>query len=712
MLWYRSAVLGFALVLVSPALAQPGQPVAEPLPQAEPDDPGNGAFEQGQIVVTGKRPEGLSVAGSTLGQEAIRLFSRNTLDDAAALLPGVSASNTGGSRNERLIFVRGFDRLQVPLLIDGVRIFLPADNRIDYGRFLTPDIAEVQVAKGYPSVLDGPGALGGAINLVTREPDDPIELEARGQLLGDRRADYGAHNAFLSAGTRQDGWWGQASYARNDRDHFTVSDAFTPTANEDGGRRGLSQAKDWRVSLRIAATPNDSDEYAIGFTRQEGAKNAPIETNVPLPVQRFWSWPSWNVESATVLTTTRLTDTLVLKGRAYRNRFGNLLRAYDDRGQTRQSLPRAFNSTYEDEAYGGSAAIDWLAAPGATVRLAAHGRRDRHREYQQLFPSGLTEPAQDSVENVWSLAGEAEFALAEGLSARLGVSRDWRDLKRAEDFSGVPGTATARFLSYPARDDATWNAQGRLDWQAQERIRLSVSLSARARFPTLFERFSSRFGGATSSPGLGAERATQGELAATFVSGRLRFEGSGFYARLSDAIFAFPTAFYTCTNGFTPPATPTLGCGPQAVTQSRNIGKGTYYGAELGVAADLSPRLSLGGNYGWVRRDLADPSNAAFRPVGVPTHKLFAYLDWRPLPRLRLLPSFELASDRWLVNSAGTRYFRDGALKLANLRAEYQVTRYFSLGLVARNLLDENYQVADGFPEEGRSLSLDLRASY
>ena len=42
------------------------------------------------------------------------------------------------------------------------RVYLPADNRLDFGRFLTADLSQVQVAKGYVSVLNGPGALGGA----------------------------------------------------------------------------------------------------------------------------------------------------------------------------------------------------------------------------------------------------------------------------------------------------------------------------------------------------------------------------------------------------------------------------------------------------------------------------------------------------------------------------------------------------------------------
>ena len=38
----------------------------------------------------------------------------------------------------------GFDRFQVPLSIDGIRVYLPADNRLDFARFLTPDVAQVQ----------------------------------------------------------------------------------------------------------------------------------------------------------------------------------------------------------------------------------------------------------------------------------------------------------------------------------------------------------------------------------------------------------------------------------------------------------------------------------------------------------------------------------------------------------------------------------------
>ncbi|WP_342394305.1 TonB-dependent receptor plug domain-containing protein [Pseudaminobacter soli (ex Li et al. 2025)] len=42
--------------------------------------------------------------------EEVYKTNRNTLDDAVSIVPGVSTANTGGSRNERLIYVRGYDR--------------------------------------------------------------------------------------------------------------------------------------------------------------------------------------------------------------------------------------------------------------------------------------------------------------------------------------------------------------------------------------------------------------------------------------------------------------------------------------------------------------------------------------------------------------------------------------------------------------------------
>ena len=86
--------------------------------------------------------------------EDVWTSNRNTLDEAVKLIPGVTSTlDSTALRNERGIYVRGFGRWQVPLAIDGIRIYLPADNRLDFNRFLTQDLAEIEVEKGYVSSM-------------------------------------------------------------------------------------------------------------------------------------------------------------------------------------------------------------------------------------------------------------------------------------------------------------------------------------------------------------------------------------------------------------------------------------------------------------------------------------------------------------------------------------------------------------------------------
>lgn len=684
------------LALASPAMAQ------------ERPAPGDDAFALGQIIVTGRRDPGVRIGQDSVGQEALYTFDRRTLDDAANLIPGVTAGNSGGSRNERLLFVRGFDRFQVPLSIDGIRVYLPADNRLDYGRFLTPDVAEIQVAKGYASVLDGPGAMGGAVNLVTRKPAKALEIEGRAQLNLDRDGDDAGVTTFGLIGTRQDRWYAQASYTANVTDHRDLPGGFDATVNEHGGARDFSQARDWRVNAKLGFTPNASDEYVLSYTRQEGRKNAPLHvtdtSNVSL---RNWKWPRWDIESVYFLSTTALGDRATLKTRAYYNRLANLLQSFDDRTQTTQALPRAFDSPYDDNAYGGSAQLDVALADADTLALAFHYRRDEHNEAQVSRPGSplrTQEPNQRSVERTWSAAIENRLDLTPALRLTLGGSYDWRDLTQAEEF-GVPQGATgaSRLFGYPLRDAEAWNAQGRLDWRGHDGTQAHASLSSRARFPTLFERFSSQFGTAEANPGLRPERATNAEVGASRGFGPVTVAAAAYYSWLTDALVSVRT--------------------PANLNRRENLGSADYYGAEVSLDLRLGATLEAGINYSYIHRRFdvgAPPAGGLIRPFAltdVPDHKGFAYLTWRPAPAVAITPSVEVASDRTTVTPASANglapaYSQTGDYVTAALRGEVEVADGIGVSAGARNLFDRQYVLTDGFPEAGRSFFLGVRARY
>lgn len=645
-------------------------------------------FRLGEIIVTGQRQSDVVVGASTLSSEAIHVFNRASLDDAAQLIPGVTVAAGGNARNERELSVRGFNRYQVPLSIDGIRVYLPADGRLDYGRFLTADIAEIQVAKGYASVLDGPGAMGGAVNLVTRKPVKELEVEARAALNLDNDADYAGYTAFGLIGTKHDAWYAQASYTRSFTDHWDLPNDFTPTPYENGGARNLTRSSDWRVNAKIGFTPNATDEYALSYIRQEGAKHAPRHiSDTSNRSNRYWDWPYWNIQNIYFLSTTQLTDMATLKTRAYYNQFKNALDSYDDVTLTSQNTSNAFNSGYDDRAFGGSLQLDLTPSAANRLSIAFHYRNDQHREYQQVFPSGFVEPWQTSREETYSAAIENSLKLSPALELVLGFSYDWRQLRRAEDYY----TDGRSFVYYPIRNSDSWNAQGALHWAPDEDSDLHLSVSSRTRFPTLADRFSSRFGMAIANPDLKAERGTQIELGGSRRFGPFRAEGAVWYSRVNDAIMAITIAPSTTIN--------------------RNLGNGNYYGAELSLSAAVSPDFSLGGNYSWIKRDLTDPSVPAFHPTGVPTHKAFVYADWAPLPGLHIRPNADIASDRWIVTPTST-YYRSGDYILANLGIEYSAMPGVDIGISGRNLFDLNYATADGYPEPGRTLTLNLRFRY
>jgi iron complex outermembrane receptor protein len=701
--------------------------------EAKADDKPDTVFVLGRIVANPTDSEGQHIGGSSIAAEEMRKLDARTLDQAIDLVPGAAASNSGGSRNERLIYVRGFDRFQTTLSVDGVRIYLPADNRIDFGRFLTAGISEVQVAKGYTSVLDGPGGLGGEINLVTRKPSKPFEAELNATTEANSDLGWTGNTISALVGTKQEKFYVQASgdYAR--RGNFDLSGDFKPVvpALENGGEREHSSSNDWSVSLKAGFTPNDTDEYAISYMKQSGAKNAPYHISDTAST-RYWSWPYWDMDNVYFISHTQLGDSLNLKTRIYRTTFQNLLSSFDDASQTTQSLPRAFDSYYDDAAWGAEASLGWTIAASNTLTGAFHFRNDEHNERQIGFtrtpPSPnnpsinapYIEPWQQDKEDTYSVAIEDVQKLGDKVDLVVGAGYDWTDLKVANDVNvAVTGTTIANSVisftpvDYPLKDMNGLNGQAALVWRVDPNARLHVSVSSRTRFPNIFERFSSRFGAAVPNPGVKPERATNYEVGGVFDPiASFHVEGAVFYSDIDDALVQVPVG---------------LAAPYGTVNQTRNAGNGTYYGAELEATADVASTLRFGGNLSWIHREYdqipplvsggatpptngADITNGAFEPQGAPDFKAFLYADWRVTPLVTVTPSVEWDSSRWTVTSgAPLRFYKTGDVMLFNLVADFDISKNVSLLVGGKNLTDENYSLVDGFPEEGRSYYVSLR---
>jgi iron complex outermembrane receptor protein len=654
-------------------------------------------FDLGEIVVVGRRPDSLSsVGGSVVTREQSWTFEKFSLDQVMNLAPGVS-STLRGRRNEADIFVRGFDRWQVPLMVDGVRIYLPADNRIDFGRFLTADIAAIQIQKGYASVLDGPGAMGGAINLVTSKPRETLEFEGGVEAGG--RSGVEGWNGFVIAGSRRERFYVHGSVNDSDRDSWSLSDDYEPPPGslEDGGERLGSDSEDWRINFKLGFTPNDTDEYTLNFIRQEGEKSTPLNVynNPPVPRASFWVWPYWDVQTTSFLTSTEL-DALYLKTKSYYNTFENGLSSYDDITYTTQSQPWAFDSPYDDHAYGTSIELGTTQLEANTLKFAIHYRTDVHTEQQTSRPTSSAqisaEPVQEQSQKTWSVAVENTFHPSPELDVVVGVSYDEYEVTKAEEYDIDISPA---IFEYPKGGSHAFNWQTALVYRYSDRGQVHASVSDRGRFPTFFELYSTRFGTATPNPNLGPERATNLEVGWETTTMRgTRVGGALFHNDVQDLV-----------------QTVVL---PDTTTQTQNVGDGRFYGLEVFFDVRVADGLGIGGNYTHIDLKIEDALQPNLRPEGVPSDKVFLYATWQPRERFTLTPSIEAADDRWSpVNPAPAfPYVKTGAYTLVNLDAKLSISNTLELAIGIKNLLDDDYELAWGFPQPGRTAYTKILVAF
>jgi len=642
-------------------------------------------FTLGQITVTSGVEDEAAIGTTSVGAEQLHDLDKAGLADALNLIPGVASTAGSGSRNETLISVRGFDRWQVPLLLDGIRLYLPADNRIDFDRFLTPDLSEIQVSKGYVSVLNGPDGMGGAINLVTRKPTQALEGEVRSSLALANNGQINGNTSYGSLGSRRDKFYFQLGAEQRDVNRWRVSEGFSPTRAEDGGDRDHSDKKDKRVNAKFGLTPNAQDEYSLNFVKQEGEKHG-VGAVTGTSTISTRDWPKWDTWSAYWLSHTAIGEKSQVETKAYYNKFQNDLVAY-----TNVSLAaRSWTSHYNDYAEGLGLEFSTDLLPRQTLKTAANFRRDHHTEWQVTDTTGFSEPDQVTSEDVFSLAIEDTFHLSKTLDLTAAISRDKRRTSEAQEY------ANSVLFDQPRADSQATNYQAAAIYRLNDVSKLHASVSERTRFPTMLERFSSRFGGAISNPGLKPERARNLEIGAEMrLAAGLKGELNLFHSEVKDSIQSVSIRYSGAT-----------------YSQSQNVGKASFQGVELSLTGEASPQLIYSTSYSYINTKLTNPSDPAARLTTTPLHKALAYLKWSPADALSIIPSVSYASSRWSTAAVGTGYVKTSDYALLGVKVEYRLSPGWDVSLSGHNLMDSNYQEADGYPQQGRNFLLATRYRF
>ena len=139
------------------------------------------------ILVTANRE---ARPASTVGQ-AVTVLDTATIEQRQAVVvsdllrqtPGIGVTRNGGVGTATSVTIRGADSDQTVALIDGIKLNDPSSpgGGFNFGGLLIGNIARIEVLRGAQSVLWGSQAIGGVVNLITRQPTERLAVNARAE---------------------------------------------------------------------------------------------------------------------------------------------------------------------------------------------------------------------------------------------------------------------------------------------------------------------------------------------------------------------------------------------------------------------------------------------------------------------------------------------------------------------------------------------------
>lgn len=131
------------------------------------------------MVITASRraqlQEEAAVATEVIDRQAIEASGAMNVADLLAIQPGVEIVRSFAGAGVRL---QGMDPDYVLILVDGERVNGRTDGVLDLSRLAVDDLERVEIVKGATSALYGAGAMGGVVNLITRDSGPRAEVRA------------------------------------------------------------------------------------------------------------------------------------------------------------------------------------------------------------------------------------------------------------------------------------------------------------------------------------------------------------------------------------------------------------------------------------------------------------------------------------------------------------------------------------------------------
>ncbi len=645
-----------------------------------------------RIVVTAsgfqQNPEHAPASVTLIPRIELEQQRTSSLAEALSTVQGIDVGNSQGKTGGVNISIRGMPSDYSLILVDGRRQN-PAGNVTPNGfgetgsSFIPPvsAIERIEVVRGPMSTLYGSDAMGGVVNIITREPSGGLrgEIGADTTIQGDDA--YGntySANGYVDGPIIED----VLSFALRGR-YFHREAAELSYLDEDGNpmevsRRGPSpvEADIWSLGGRLNLTPHpdhrvwlDYDASSQTYDNSEGQLGT-------LGVQGYGPEQKFNRDQAVLAHSWDLLGG-VLDSDVTRNvteTIGRILPDDVPGTDRRQGEPRQIEAT------------NTLLNSRYTRAFGPHTLTVGGQWWDAELIDGVA-PAPFEHQQ-WAVFAENEWRILDTLRLTVGARHDDHNV-----FGGQ------------------FSPRAYLVWNATDMVTLRGGVSRGFKTPRLDQIAEGITGFVAQgtrpvigTPSLQPETSTTYE-AGVYFDNRVNFQANitAFHNAFEDKI-ASGTPIPNCSFGLTEeeyaalPADPS-GCSdygywPTTVdfAQSINIDEAETRGIEAAARWDVTDALRVSGNYTFTDSEQKSGANAGEPLVNTPDHMVNARIDWDVSERWGAWLRGEYRSARY--RGAGDVQDQLGdyeAYSVFHLGGTFRATDRVTLNATVYNMLDEDF---------------------
>lgn len=586
---YRIQVsaLGYATKEQEIEVTQDGATVNFQLPET--------ATQLGDIIVTAQKTEEeiqqLSLSVSVISSSRIQQYRLWNNKDITAIVPNLYSSNPGDGRN--VTSIRGITSTSydpsVATNIDGV-------NQFNLDTYIGPllDVERIEVLRGPQGTLYGRNAMGGVINIITRQPDNKTTGFAEVNIgnFGQQRYSAGLHTPLIKdrlylgiAGMydRSNGFYtNDFDQSPFDKKHSSVGSYFL--------RYLAGPSWSFALNLKHNANRNDGtfplsyDPINDGFNVNQNSKTTMVDNVFNGSFAANYTGHGFNFSSQT---------THQSNWRYYRQPIDGDFSPIDgitiinDYGRDWNNT-KAWTQEFKFTSPASTSDLKWtggvyLFHQESPVKLTTHFGADAAFIDPNAIPNSNSIATSTGKTTGYSFFGQATYKLAKNLDVIGGLRYDFEHKTQQVmgEFQIEPGPPFTTFPDTSASADfSAISPKLGFIFRAGESANLYFNYSR-----------GFRTGGLTplspdpSQPPLYAYKPEYSNnlevgLKETFLDNKIRLNAAAFFIRATDV------------------QVPTLVL-PQAVTVTRNAGELESKGFELEITATPFPNFQVDYNFGY-----------------------------------------------------------------------------------------------------------------